>query len=199
MLLKNYDDNLRTVHGEYIAGIDECGRGSCAGSIVAACVLMNSTVFIPGVNDSKKLSEKKRNSLYDEILKNAIKIHVSTRDQVFIDKHGINRANKEIIEESALEILKYHKVDLFILDQASDISVKNMHMLPKADSTSFVVACASIVAKVIQCRLMKNLDEQYPNYKFISNKGYLTKDHIQAIVENGLSDVHRKSYSYKFI
>ena len=72
-------------------------------------------------------------------------------------------------------------------------------MLPKADSTSFVVACASIVAKVIQCRLMKNLDEQYPNYKFLSNKGYLTKDHIQAIVENGLSDVHRKSYSYKFI
>lgn len=69
MSLKNYDDDLRSVHGEYIAGIDECGRGSCAGSIVAACVLMDSTVFIPGVNDSKKLSEKKRDELYEQILK----------------------------------------------------------------------------------------------------------------------------------
>jgi ribonuclease HII len=199
MSLKSYDDFLRTSYGEYIAGIDECGRGSCAGGIVSACVLMNSLVDIPGVNDSKKLSEKKRDELYEQIKKHAISIQVAVRDQHFIDQHGINKANKEIIEEVALKTSFGHKVDLFVIDQASNIQIKNMHMLPKADSTSFVVACASIVAKVIQCQLIKELDEKYPEYKLISNKGYLTKDHIQAIKENGLSEIHRKSYSYKFL
>ena len=197
--LKKFDDELRLKYGRYIAGIDECGRGSLAGPLVAACVVLDSTQVLEGVNDSKKLTEKKREELYHKIISSCVSygiVEISAED---IDKNGIQQANLQAMINSAF--MATHYIDelphLYVIDQGPKNDLNPQLMIPKADSTSLSVAAASIIAKVHHDRVLAKLHEDYPEYDLISNKGYITAKHKEAIVKFGLQHFHRKSYQIK--
>ena len=186
--LKKFDDELRLKYGRYIAGIDECGRGSLAGPLVAACV-----------NDSKKLSQKKREELYDKIITSCISYGLTEISAEEIDEKGIQEANLNAMISSASKAIKYidELPHLYIIDQGPKNNLHPQLMIPKADSTSLAVAAASIIAKVHHDRVLAKLHEDYPEYDLISNKGYITAKHKEAIVKFGLQHFHRKSYQIK--
>jgi ribonuclease HII len=197
--LKKFDDELRLKYGRYIAGIDECGRGSLAGPLVAACVVLDSTQVLEGVNDSKKLTEKKREELYHKIISSCVSygiVEISAED---IDKNGIQQANLQAMINSAL--MATHYIDelphLYVIDQGPKNDLNPQLMIPKADSTSLSVAAASIIAKVHHDRVLGKIHDQYPEYDLINNKGYITVKHKEAISKYGLQNFHRKSYQLK--
>ena len=197
--LKKFDDELRLKYGRYIAGIDECGRGSLAGPLVAACVVLDERQVLEGVNDSKKLTEKKREELYDRIITSCISyglVEISAED---IDKFGIQEANLNAMINSASLASKHidELPHLYVIDQGPKNNLKPQMMIPKADSTSLAVAAASIIAKVHHDRVLAKLHEEYPEYDLISNKGYITAKHKEAVVKYGLQHFHRKSYTLK--
>ena len=197
--LKKFDDELRLKYGRYIAGIDECGRGSLAGPLVAACVVLDSTQVLEGVNDSKKLTEKKREELYHKIISSCVSygiVEISAED---IDKNGIQQANLQAMINSAF--MATHYIDelphLYVIDQGPKNDLNPQLMIPKADSTSLSVAAASIIAKVHHDRVLGKIHDQYPEYDLINNKGYITVKHKEAISKYGLQNFHRKSYQLK--
>jgi ribonuclease HII len=197
--LKKFDDELRLKYGRYIAGIDECGRGSLAGPLVAACVVLDERQVLEGVNDSKKLTEKKREELYDRIITSCVSyglVEISAED---IDKFGIQEANLNAMINSASLASKHidELPHLYVIDQGPKNNLKPQMMIPKADSTSLAVAAASIIAKVHHDRVLAKLHEEYPEYDLISNKGYITAKHKEAVVKYGLQHFHRKSYTLK--
>ena len=197
--LKKFDDVLRLKYGRYIAGIDECGRGSLAGPLVAACVVLDDRQVLEGVNDSKKLSEKKREELYDRIITSCVSyglVEISAED---IDKFGIQEANLNAMINSASLASKHidELPHLYVIDQGPKNNLKPQLMIPKADSSSLAVAAASIIAKVHHDRVLAKLHEEYPEYDLISNKGYITAKHKEAVVKYGLQHFHRKSYTLK--
>ena len=197
--LKKFDDELRLKYGRYIAGIDECGRGSLAGPLVAACVVLGERQVLEGVNDSKKLTEKKREELYDRIITSCVSyglVEISAED---IDKFGIQEANLNAMINSASLASKHidELPHLYVIDQGPKNNLKPQMMIPKADSTSLAVAAASIIAKVHHDRVLAKLHEEYPEYDLISNKGYITAKHKEAVVKYGLQHFHRKSYTLK--
>jgi ribonuclease HII len=197
--LKKFDDELRLKYGRYIAGIDECGRGSLAGPLVAACVVLDERQVLEGVNDSKKLTEKKREELYDRIITSCVSyglVEISAED---IDKFGIQDANLKAMINSAFLASKHidELPHLYVIDQGPKNNLKPQMMIPKADSTSLSVAAASIIAKVHHDRVLAKLHEEYPEYDLISNKGYITAKHKEAVVKYGLQHFHRKSYTLK--
>lgn len=197
--LKKFDDELRLKYGRYIAGIDECGRGSLAGPLVAACVVLDERQVLEGVNDSKKLSQKKREELYDKIITSCISYGVTEISAEEIDEKGIQEANLNAMISSAYKAIKYidELPHLYIIDQGPKNNLHPQLMIPKADSTSLAVAAASIIAKVHHDRVLAKLHEDYPEYDLISNKGYITAKHKEAIVKFGLQHFHRKSYQIK--
>jgi ribonuclease HII len=197
--LKKFDDELRLKYGRYIAGIDECGRGSLAGPLVAACVILDNTQVLEGVNDSKKLTEKKREELYHKIISSCVSygiVEVSAED---IDKNGIQEANLQAMINSAF--MATHYIDelphLYVIDQGPKNDLNPQLMIPKADSTSLSVAAASIIAKVHHDRVLGKIHDLYPEYDLINNKGYITVKHKEAISKYGLQNFHRKSYQLK--
>jgi ribonuclease HII len=197
--LKKFDDELRLKYGRYIAGIDECGRGSLAGPLVAACVVLDNTQVLEGVNDSKKLTEKKREELYHKIISSCVSygiVEVSAED---IDKNGIQEANLQAMINSAF--MATHYIDelphLYIIDQGPKNDLNPQLMIPKADSTSLSVAAASIIAKVHHDRVLGKIHDIHPEYDLINNKGYITVKHKEAISKYGLQNFHRKSYQLK--
>lgn len=197
--LKKFDDELRLKYGRYIAGIDECGRGSLAGPLVAACIVLDERQVLEGVNDSKKLTEKKREELYDRIITSCVSyglVEISAED---IDKFGIQEANLNAMINSASLASKHidELPHLYVIDQGPKNNLKPQMMIPKADSTSLAVAAASIIAKVHHDRVLAKLHEEYPEYDLISNKGYITAKHKEAVVKYGLQHFHRKSYTLK--
>lgn len=197
--LKKFDDELRLKYGRYIAGIDECGRGSLAGPLVAACVVLDERQVLEGVNDSKKLTEKKREELYDRIITSCVSyglVEISAED---IDKFGIQEANLNAMINSASLASKHidELPHLYVIDQGPKNNLKPQLMIPKADSTSLAVAAASVIAKVHHDRVLAKLHEEYPEYDLISNKGYITAKHKEAVVKYGLQHFHRKSYNLK--
>jgi ribonuclease HII len=197
--LKKFDDELRLKYGRYIAGIDECGRGSLAGPLVAACVVLDERQVLEGVNDSKKLTEKKREELYDRIITSCVSyglVEISAED---IDKFGIQEANLNAMINSASLASKHidELPHLYVIDQGPKNNLKPQLMIPKADSSSLAVAAASIIAKVHHDRVLAKLHEEYPEYDLISNKGYITAKHKEAVVKYGLQHFHRKSYTLK--
>lgn len=197
--LKKFDDELRLKYGRYIAGIDECGRGSLAGPLVAACVVLDERQVLEGVNDSKKLTEKKREELYDRIITSCVSyglVEISAED---IDKFGIQEANLNAMIKSASLANKHidELPHLYVIDQGPKNNLKPQLMIPKADSSSLAVAAASIIAKVHHDRVLAKLHEEYPEYDLISNKGYITAKHKEAVVKYGLQHFHRKSYTLK--
>lgn len=177
---------------KYLVGIDEVGRGCLAGPLVVCGVIMKYDCCIAEVNDSKKLSAKKRELLYDEILDNCIDYFILEIEPCDVDSLNIYQATKKAMENIAAKI----QVDnCLILSDAMPLAVENNISIIKGDATSYAIACASILAKVYRDRLMIELAKQYPEYDFENNKGYGTKKHLVALDEYGyIENIHRKSF-----
>ena len=182
----------------YICGVDEAGRGPLCGPVVAAAVILKKDDKIEGVNDSKKLSEKKREKLYDEIIKKAIAVGVGVSDVEVIEDINILNATKKAMCE-AISNLKI-KPEYVLIDgnQPIDISIP-FDTVVKGDLKSESIAAASIIAKVTRDRLLREYDKKYPEYGFAKHKGYGTKAHIEAIKKYGLTPIHRPSFCSKFV
>ena len=197
--LKEIEKELYQKGFKNICGIDEAGRGPLAGPVVIAGVIMPQGSMIEGVNDSKKVSEKKREELYDIILEEAISYSVAIIGQDVIDDINILNATKQGVTEvvDGLDI----KPDLILVDALEHINTRGIPYEPiiKGDAKCYNIAAASIIAKVTRDRIMREWDEIYPQYGFIKHKGYGTAMHIAAIKEYGLCPIHRKSFTKKFI
>jgi len=182
----------------YICGIDEVGRGPLAGPVVAGAVILPKDCQILYINDSKKLSEKKREELYDIIMKEAVAVGIGYASCERIDEINILQATYEAMRE-AISKLKV-KPDI-LLNDAVTIPVVDIKQVPiiKGDAKSISIGAASIVAKVTRDRLMVQYDEAFPQYKFASNKGYGSAAHIEALKEFGPCPIHRKSFIKNFV
>ncbi len=193
--LKKIEEDIYE-HGnvEYICGIDEAGRGPLAGPVVVASVVMPRDSMIEGVNDSKKVSEKKREKLYDEIIENAISYSVGIVDQKEIDRVNILNATKAGLTES-VKGLKV-RPDIILVDALKGIDTCGVpyESIIKGDAKCYSIAAASIIAKVTRDRIMRQWHEIYPEYNFIQHKGYGTAAHIAAIKKYGLCPLHRRSF-----
>ncbi len=187
-------------YGEYntICGIDEVGRGPFAGPVVAAAVVLPKDCDILYLNDSKKLSEKKREMLYDEICEKAEAVAIGMASEKVIDEINILQATYEAMRQA---ISKLAVIPDLLLNDAVTIPGIEILQVPiiKGDAQSASIAAASIVAKVTRDRMMKEYDKIYPGYEFARNKGYGTKAHIQGIREHGICDLHRKTFVKKYI
>lgn len=187
-------------YGEYntICGIDEVGRGPFAGPVVAAAVVLPKDCDILYLNDSKKLSEKKREMLYDEIYEKAEAVAIGMASEKVIDEINILQATYEAMRQA---ISKLAVIPDLLLNDAVTIPGIEIPQVPivKGDAQSASIAAASIVAKVTRDRMMKEYDKIYPGYEFARNKGYGTKAHIQGIREHGICDLHRKTFVKKYI
>ena len=184
----------------FVCGIDEVGRGPLAGPVVAcACVLPKDSKILY-LNDSKKLSEKKREELYEVIMREAVSVGIGMRSPQRIDEINILNATYEAMQEA---ISKLSVTPAVLLNDAVTIPAipHNIKQVPiiKGDAKSVSIAAASIVAKVTRDRLMVEYDKEYPQYKFASNKGYGTKDHIDALKEIGKCPIHRDSFIKNFV
>jgi len=177
-----------------IAGIDEVGRGPLAGPVVAAVVIFAEGVVIPGVNDSKKLSEAKREFLYDEIKEKALAVGVGMADVELIDEINILNATY-VAMKRALASLSIQP-DYILLDAVTLKDVETPQRgIVKGDTLSHSIAAASIIAKVERDRLISSYDSIYPEYKFSKHKGYGTKEHMDCIRKLGLLPIHRRSFT----
>lgn len=197
--LKEIENDLYQKGFEKICGIDEAGRGPLAGPVVVAGVIMPQNSSIEGVNDSKKVSEKKREKLYDLILEEAISYSVAVIGQDIIDEINILNATKQGVTK-VVEELKT-KPNLIVVDALTGIDTKGIpyDSIIKGDSKCYNIAAASIIAKVTRDRIMRQWDEIYPQYGFSNHKGYGTAKHIAAIKECGLCPIHRRSFTKNFI
>lgn len=197
--LKEIEKDLYHKGFQRICGIDEAGRGPLAGPVVIAGVIMPQDSMIEGVNDSKKVSEKKREKLYDLILEEAISYSVAVIEQDVIDEINILNATKQGVTQvvEGLEI----KPDLIVVDALTHINTKGIpyDSIIKGDAKCYNIAAASIIAKVTRDRIMRQWDEIYPQYGFSGHKGYGTAKHIVAIKEYGLCPIHRRSFTKNFI
>ena len=182
---------------KYICGVDEVGRGPLAGPVTVCAVIMDLDKIVDGVDDSKKLSEKKREKLFDPIVNAAIAKSVVSLDNEYIDEVNILNATKDAMKR-AIESLDV-RPDVVLVDAVNlDIPYKT-HAIIKGDALSYSIGCASIIAKVTRDGFMKQLDEVYPGYGFASNKGYGSAQHIAAIKEKGPCPVHRRTFIKNFI
>lgn len=197
--MKHYDNHeieirLNNEGYELIAGTDEVGRGPLAGPVVAACVIMSKDCYIEGVTDSKKISEKNRKILEGIIKEKAISYKVVFIDPKKIDEINIYEASR-LAMTTAINTLDV-KPDYVLADAMPlFIDIKSESII-KGDEKSFTIACASILAKVARDEYMVELDKLYPEYGFAKHKGYPTKQHLEAIKQYGILDLHhRKSYT----
>lgn len=182
-----------------VAGIDEAGRGPLAGPVVCACVIMPLTRenIIDGINDSKKLSEKKRELLFDKIIEKAISYSIIEIDEKTIDEINILNATK-LGMKKALENLKV-KPDVVLIDAVKiDTNILQENII-KGDAKSYNIAAASILAKVYRDRLMVEISKNYPEYGFEKHKGYGTKVHVEALKKYGKCEIHRNTFIKKFV
>lgn len=196
--LKEIENELHQKGFSKICGIDEAGRGPLAGPVVVAGVIMPEDSMIEGVNDSKKVSEKKREKLYEQIIEEAISYSIAVIDQKVIDEINILNATKQGVTE-VVDGLK-EKPDLIIVDALDHINTRGIPFdaIIKGDAKCYSIAAASILAKVTRDRIMRQWDEVYPQYGFLSHKGYGTAKHIAAIKEYGLCPLHRKTFTKNF-
>ena len=198
--LKEIEENLyKEKNLQYICGIDEAGRGPLAGPVVVAACIMPRNSMIQGVNDSKKVSEKKREELFEIITNEAISYGVGIIDQKEIDRINILNATKEGLTMAVKELNP--RPDLIIVDALTKIDTDGIpyESIIKGDAKCYSISCASIIAKVTRDRIMREWDQVYPQYGFIKHKGYGTAAHINAIKEYGPCPIHRKSFIKHFI
>ena len=186
-----YEQNLQQLGCTYIGGIDEAGRGPLAGPVVVAGVIMPLDDIIDGINDSKKLTEKKREKLFEQIMQKAIDVQVAVIDADKIDEINILNATKLGMLQC---INGFEKVDHVLIDAVKlDTNVPTTSII-HGDALSYSIAAASIIAKVTRDRLMLEYDKKYPQYLFAQHKGYGTKAHYEAIAQHGVCEIHRLSF-----
>ena len=188
-----YEKDLYLAGINYIAGVDEVGRGPLIGPVVAACVVLPKNERIDGLTDSKKLSEKKRNEFFDLIYEKALGIGIGVIDNKKIDEVNIYEASKLAMKEAIKNT--NCKIEHILIDAMKlDIDIPSTSII-KGDLKSQSIAAASVIAKVYRDKLMYDLDKIYPMYGFASHKGYPTKKHIQAIEKYGvIKDIYRLTY-----
>jgi ribonuclease HII len=193
-LMSKYENEYYKKGAVYIAGIDEVGRGPLAGPVYASAVILPAGCLIEGVNDSKKLSPDKRKLLYTEIKKHAVSYATGYSDVETIDSINILNATYAAMRQAISKLTVKPQV---ILVDAVRIPGVDIFQVPiiKGDSLSISIAAASIIAKVERDALMDEYHREYPEYNFQSNKGYGTKEHIDAIKRNGLCPIHRRSFT----
>ena len=209
-VLKEFEKKLYSEGLKYIAGIDEAGRGPLAGPVVVGIAMMKPDSFIEGVNDSKKISEKKREQLYEQITSEAISYGIGIIDQKEIDEINILQATKKGLTTAIKDMeaklakkpeLEITKPDAILVDALTKIDTDGIpyKSIIHGDAISYSIACASIIAKVTRDRIMRQWDEIYPQYGFAKHKGYGTAAHIKAIKEYGPCALHRASFIKNFI
>lgn len=190
--MREYEDNAISGGHKYICGVDEVGRGCLAGPVVSAAVILNLDENIRGINDSKQLSAKKRNSLYQKISTTALAISVSVVDVETIDKVNIYNATKLAMNDAIVKLSI--KPDILLIDAMKLHSGINEISIIKGDSKSISIAAASIIAKVYRDNMMTEYAKEYPEYGFEKHKGYGTAVHLKAIEKHGITDIHRKTF-----
>ena len=199
--MQGFERGLRAKSIKYIAGIDEVGRGPLAGPVVSACVVLPEDFDVLGVDDSKKLSEKKREELFDKILSKALAWGVGMCDNSIIDEINILNATKRAMaqaianaDKALMENRGAHIQHLLIDAMTLEGLDLPQTGIIKGDAKSVSIAAASIVAKVTRDRMMIEYAKEYPDYAFESNKGYGTKAHYEGISQHGITPIHRKTF-----
>jgi len=200
------EDELRTEGYKYIAGVDEVGRGPLAGPVVAAAVILPADFDVLGIDDSKKLSEKKREELFDIIMQRAVAVGIGEASEKTIDDINILKATKLAMRKAVEECDIKLKAKLGIAGESGSIDYilfdamkideidKPQEAIIKGDANILAIAAASIIAKVTRDRMMVEYDELYPGYAFAKNKGYGTKAHYEGLHAQGMCPIHRRSF-----
>ncbi len=194
--MMQYEQKFINDGARLIAGIDEAGRGPLAGPVVVAGVIMPMDTLIEGVDDSKKLSAKKRDMLYDKIMATATDVQIAVVENEVIDRVNILNATKQGMIQC---IEGFKKVDVVLIDAVKlNVDVPTLSII-HGDALSYSIAAASIVAKVTRDRLMLNFDKLYPQYHFAKHKGYGTREHIELLKTFGPCPIHRKTFIGHFV
>ena len=181
---------------QLLAGMDEVGRGPLAGNVVTACVVIPDDPVILWIDDSKKLSEKRREKVFEEIAEHALYIGIGEVSPEEIDRINILQATKKAMRAAAGQV----PADVFLIDAVTNLGLNGKEIpIIKGDATSYSIAAASIVAKVTRDRQMAEADRLWPEYGFARNKGYGTREHIEALKKYGPCPIHRKSFIGNFI
>ena len=190
-----YEKELYKEQIEFIGGVDEVGRGPLIGNVVAACCVLPKDFKLDGLNDSKKLSEKKRDEYYDYIIENCVAYGIGKVSPEEIDKINIYEASRKAMMIAIDEVRNQINLGYVLVDAMPlpDLDIPHTPII-KGDAKSMSIAAASVIAKVTRDREMYELDEKYPMYGFGKHKGYPTKKHIEAINTYGLIDGYRKTY-----
>lgn len=205
-VMTSFEKDFRSRGYKYIAGVDEVGRGPLAGPVVAAAVILPEDFNFYGIDDSKKLSEKKRNELNELIKEKALAIGIGVTSNVEIDKINILNATKKAMQNALRslsdELMRNigEKPDLVLIDavRLDNLNIRQENII-KGDAKVLSIAAASIVAKVYRDNLMIEYSREYPGYDFEHNKGYGTKNHYEGIENFGITKVHRKTFLRKFL
>lgn len=192
------EDSLYVKGYKLICGVDEAGRGPLCGPVVAAAVILKPDDIIEGVNDSKKISEKKREALYDVIMEKALAVGVGISDVSVIEEVNILNATKLAMKQAIEKLSIIPEYVLIDGNQMIDINIPGETVV-SGDAKSESIAAASIIAKVTRDRMLIKWDKEYPEYGFAKHKGYGTKAHIEAIGKYGLTSIHRPSFCTKFV
>ena len=193
--LMNYDLAYKA-GGLVVAGMDEVGRGPLAGNVVTACVVMPDEPVLPWIDDSKKLSESRREKVFDDIMSHALYVGIGQVSPAEIDEINILEATKKAMRAAASAV----PADVFLIDAVANLGLAGREIpIIRGDATSYSIAAASIVAKVTRDRQMIELDALYPEYGFARNKGYGTREHIDALKRIGPCPMHRRSFIGHFV
>lgn len=191
--MKEYENELYKDGISLVAGVDEVGRGPLIGNVVCACVILPKDYYNEEINDSKKISEKKREKLYDVIMENAISVGIGQSSPEVIDEINILEATKRAMK-MAIDNMSIKPEHVLIDAVKLDIDIPSTSII-KGDAKSQSIAAASIIAKVTRDRQMIELDKIHPEYDFAKNKGYGTKKHLEAISKYGILKEHRKTFA----
>jgi ribonuclease HII len=201
--LKKYEENLYNEGYKFICGIDEAGRGPLAGPVVVGAAVMPRDSKLEWVNDSKKVTEKRREILYDRITEEALAWGVGIISEKEIDELNILNATKKGLHLALGEVIEKlkQKPDIVIVDALREIDTFEIpyQSIIKGDATCYSISCASILAKVTRDRIMREWNEVYPMYDFEKNKGYGTAEHIKALKQYGPCPIHRRTFIKHFV
>lgn len=201
--LKKYEENLYNEGYKFICGIDEAGRGPLAGPVVVGAAVMPRDSKLEWVNDSKKVTEKRREILYDRITEEALAWGVGIISEKEIDELNILNATKKGLHLALGEVIEKlkQKPDIVIVDALREIDTFEIpyQSIIKGDATCYSISCASILAKVTRDRIMREWNEVYPMYDFEKNKGYGTTEHIKALKQYGPCPIHRRTFIKHFV